>query len=50
MITAYLQCKDDDNRNYGNVCNMLLISFSLAMVFNILFENMNKLIKTIMNC
>ena len=28
-----LQCTDDDNRSYRNVCNMSLISFSLAVIF-----------------
>jgi len=26
-----LQCTDDDNRSYRNVCSMSLISFSLAV-------------------
>jgi len=28
-----LQCTGDDNRSYRNVCNMSLISFSLAVIF-----------------
>jgi len=28
-----LQCTDDDNRSYRNVCNMSLILFSLAVIF-----------------
>jgi len=28
-----LQCTDDDNRSYWNICNMSLISFSLAVIF-----------------
>jgi len=27
------QCTDDDNRSYRNVCNMSLITFSLAAIF-----------------
>jgi len=29
----YLQCTDDDNRSYRNVCNMSFVSFSLAVIF-----------------
>ena len=32
-----LQCTDDDTRSYRNVCNMSLISFSLAVMFIIRF-------------
>ena len=28
-----LQCTDDDNRSYRNVCNMPFVSFSLAVIF-----------------
>jgi len=28
-----LQCTDDDNRSYRNVCNMSFVSFSLAVIF-----------------
>ena len=28
-----LQCTDDDNRSYWNVCNMSFVSFSLAVIF-----------------
>jgi len=30
-----LQCTDDDNRTYRNVCNMSFVSFSLALIFTI---------------
>jgi len=32
-LQFYLQCTDDDNRSYWNVCNMSFISFSLAVIF-----------------
>jgi len=28
-----LQCSDDDNRSYRNVCKMSFISFPLAVIF-----------------
>jgi len=31
-----LQCAGDDNRSHRNVCNMSLISFSLAVIFIII--------------
>ena len=31
--SCYLQCTDDDNRSYRNVCNMSFVSFSLAVIF-----------------
>jgi len=31
--TQNLQYTDDDNRSYRNVCNMSLMSFSLAVIF-----------------
>jgi len=42
-----LQCTDDDNRSYRNVCNMSLISFSLAVIFIISEERFStkKLVK-----
>jgi len=33
LAQLYLQCPDDDNRNYRNVCSMSLLSFSLAVIF-----------------
>ena len=33
-----LQCTDDDNRSYGNVCNMSLISFWLGVIFIMKFQ------------
>jgi len=33
-----LQCTDDDNRSYRNVCNMSFVSFSLAVIFIIVAE------------
>jgi len=33
LLQFNLQCTDDDNRSYRNICNMSLISFSLAVIF-----------------
>ena len=33
IATVNLQCTDDDNRSYRNVCNMSFVSFSLAAIF-----------------
>ena len=32
-IIKKLQCTDDDNRSYQNICNMSFVSFSLAVIF-----------------
>ena len=33
LMQRNLQCTDDDNRSYRNVCNMSFVSFSLAVIF-----------------
>jgi len=32
-LQFYLQCTDDENRSYRNVCNMSFVSYSLAVIF-----------------
>jgi len=33
VVINNLQCTDEDNRSYRNICNMSFISFSLAVIF-----------------